>query len=105
MTWEKNSWKYGLFFLLGAAVLGGCKGGIKISGQMPPEVMIAEAPPMATVTKVSIQDRVIVSGNIDPYKSRNLGFSSSEKITAIEVVEGERVTKGRVLARIDTSKG
>ena len=58
----------------------------------------------ATVKLVSIQEHVTVSGNIEPWRSRNLSFSSLEKITDIEVEEGDHVTKGTVLARIDTSR-
>ena len=108
MTGRKKIWKRGLFILLAAAVLGGCKKETKVFDTIPPGGTLEggthiEGPPGTMVKRVSIQDRVVVSGNIAAYKSRSLNFSSTEKITAIEVKEGDWVTKGRVLARVDTS--
>lgn len=55
------------------------------------------------VKRVSVQEKVTVSGNIGPVRNRFLGFSIMGKITAIEVSEGQHVTKGTIMARIDAS--
>ena len=42
------------------------------------------------------------SGNVDVSSERNLAFGSSGKIDKIYVTEGDKVTKGDVLAKLDT---
>ena len=57
----------------------------------------------AIVEKIIIRESVTVTGNIAPLKSRELGFFNNGKITEINVTEGEKVSEGTILARIDTS--
>ncbi len=56
-----------------------------------------------TVEKMVIQESVTVSGNIQPMQVRELGFSSDGKITEVSVAEGDYVTEGTLLAKIDAS--
>ena len=56
-----------------------------------------------TVERISTRESVTVSGNIAAYRSRNLGFSSSERITSIDTAEGRWVPAGTILARVDAS--
>ncbi|MBI9107424.1 MAG: HlyD family efflux transporter periplasmic adaptor subunit [Spirochaetales bacterium] len=57
----------------------------------------------AMVERIIIQESVTVCSNIEPLKSRELGFFSDAKITEINAEEGDRVDEGTILARIDTS--
>lgn len=57
----------------------------------------------AFVEKQIIRESVTVTGNIEPLKSRELGFFNNGKITEINVSEGDKVVEGTTLARIDTS--
>lgn len=69
-----------------------------------PEGAMAESTEqVATVERMSFRERVEVSGNIGPYRMRNLSFPSPGKISAIYVEEGDWVQKGSVMASLDTS--
>jgi len=89
---------FAIFLVLAVSFSSGCKLGGKDVAKGS-----SVFPLTTTVTRVSIQEQVTVSGNIGPVRSRNLGFSSTGKITAIDVSEGMKVSKGTILARIDTS--
>lgn len=99
MRKTKTLLRPGVLLITGMLLLMGCR-----NTESLPEGAVLPAAAATAVKRVSIQERVTVSGNIGPCRSRNLGFSSAEKITAIEVEEGARVTEGTVLARIDTSR-
>lgn len=76
-----------------------------LSGCAEATVQDADPGPMATavVERLSVRDSVSVSGNIEPYRSRNLGFSSPGRITSIDTAEGRLVSAGTILARVDAS--
>ena len=57
-----------------------------------------------TVEQITVRDRVTVTGNIAPYRQRNLGFSSNGRIAEIETAEGRRVSRGTPLARLETAR-
>jgi HlyD family secretion protein len=49
------------------------------------------------------QDRLALYGNVD-LRQVELSFNNSERIAEVLVQEGDRVTRGQVLARLDTSR-
>ena len=67
------------------------------------EVELPAAGQTAAAEKIVIQDSVTVTGNIEPLKVRELGFSDNGRITAITVNEGDSVETGTILAKIDAS--
>jgi len=48
-------------------------------------------------------DRLLLYGNVD-LRQVELAFNNSERIAEVLVQEGDRVTRGQVLARLDTSR-
>jgi HlyD family secretion protein len=48
-------------------------------------------------------DRLILYGNVD-LRQVDLAFNNSERIAEVLVQEGDKVTRGQVLARLDTSR-
>jgi len=62
--------------------------------------------PTTTTAKASVgeyETTVQASGTITPSREEELSFSSSGEVTAVPVAAGDRVHKGDVLARIDTT--
>ena len=57
----------------------------------------------ATVSRGVVQSTVSGSGNLEAAKQVELNFGASGEVTAIEVKAGQHVSKGQVLARIDSS--
>jgi multidrug efflux pump subunit AcrA (membrane-fusion protein) len=55
----------------------------------------------ATAQQGVVQSTVSGSGNIQAASQLNLGFKTSGSITQIYVTEGQRVTKGKLLATLD----
>jgi HlyD family secretion protein len=55
------------------------------------------------VTKGSITETVSVTGNTTPISSVSLGFGNSGTITQVNSAVGNKVGKGQVLARLDSS--
>ena len=49
------------------------------------------------------QDRLVLYGNVD-LRQVDLAFNNSERITEVLVQEGAKVTRGEILARLDTSR-
>jgi HlyD family secretion protein len=49
------------------------------------------------------QNRLLLYGNVD-LREVDLAFNNSERITEVLVQEGAKVTRGQVLARLDTSR-
>jgi membrane fusion protein PltH len=49
------------------------------------------------------QDRLLLYGNVD-LRQVDLAFNNSERIAEVLVQEGARITRGQVLARLDTSR-
>ncbi len=48
-------------------------------------------------------DQLNIHGNVD-LRQVDLPFNDNERISAVLVEEGDRVKKGQVLARLDTSR-
>jgi multidrug efflux pump subunit AcrA (membrane-fusion protein) len=57
----------------------------------------------ATVGKGVVQSTVSGNGTLEPSQKVELGFGASGEVTAIRVKAGQKVTKGEVLAEIDSS--
>ena len=57
----------------------------------------------AKVGKGVVQSTVSGNGTLEPAQKVELGFGASGEVTAIEVKAGEKVTKGQVLAQVDSS--
>lgn len=57
----------------------------------------------ATVSRGVVQSTVSGSGNLEAAKQVELNFGASGEVTAIDVKAGQHVSKGQVLARIDSS--
>jgi multidrug efflux pump subunit AcrA (membrane-fusion protein) len=57
----------------------------------------------ATVGKGVVQSTVSGNGTLEPAQKLELSFGASGEVTAIDVKAGETVTKGEVLAEVDSS--
>ena len=57
----------------------------------------------ATVSRSVVQSTVSGSGSLEAAKQVELNFGASGEITAVDVKAGEHVSKGQILARIDSS--
>jgi multidrug efflux pump subunit AcrA (membrane-fusion protein) len=56
-----------------------------------------------TVGKGVVQSTVSGNGTLEPAQKVELSFGASGEVTAIDVKSGEKVTKGQVLASVDSS--
>ncbi len=99
MNMKRQGLQGGMFLLLFTILMSCGK-----SGEGEKSALGGPAEQKAVVSRERIEESVTVSGNIAPYRSRDLGFSSDGKITGIYIEEGEKAPKGKVLARIDTSR-
>src|SRR6478735_6761155 len=66
----------------------------------------ASAQPQArtlTVTRGTVQQTVSASGTLEPTTEADLSFQSAGTVNSVGVSVGQQVTKGEVLASIDTS--
>ena len=57
----------------------------------------------ATVSRSVVQSTVSGSGSLEAARQVELNFGASGEVTAVDVKAGEHVSKGQVLARIDSS--
>ncbi len=55
----------------------------------------------ATATMGTVQATVTATGNVASGQTENLGFGTGGTVTAIDVVAGQKVAAGQVLAQID----
>jgi RND family efflux transporter MFP subunit len=80
------------------ALLAGC------SKEAPPKAAVSEAAvPVrsAVVAQSAGEGRLAVSGTVRVQRETALAFNTGGRIAAINVREGDRVSKGQVLARLD----
>lgn len=61
----------------------------------------ATEPTTYTVTASTMKDTVTASGTVEPRHSADLDFEVSGTVTGVYVAEGDRVSKGQALARVD----
>lgn len=77
------------------------------SGQVvppPQQAKIHEVPVQQIILQSSHQQQRIVYGNVEATSQSNLGFELSGKVTNILVDEGDILSKGTVLAELDTKR-
>lgn len=67
------------------------------------EESAAVEPTTATVSAETVQETVAASGTLAAARSADLDFEVSGTVTRVYVAEGDKVTKGQALARIDDS--
>jgi len=60
-------------------------------------------PQLVEVTRGDIMVSVSADGNLSLIRDRKLAFGTSGTITEIDVEQGDPVTEGQVLARLDTT--
>ena len=58
---------------------------------------------MVAVTAGNMSQTVSTTGTLAPADTQNLNFSTSGQVTAVNVKAGQQVTKGTVLATIDSA--
>ncbi len=58
---------------------------------------------VATVTKGDVVDSVVLSGRTASASAVKLGFADQGRVSGVYVKEGDKVSKGQLLASIDTS--
>jgi HlyD family secretion protein len=84
--------------LAAAVVLGGCaKSGPQQRGPMALDVEVAQAQRRDIATYLSLD------GQIAPLEDSTLSFQQSGPVTAVYVNQGDRVSAGQLLAKIDDS--
>jgi len=98
-----------LFLLVLIGVIGGLSGTIKAGKErMTEEKMAAVAKErvpvnvvLLNVTPTTIHDRINLPGVIEPWEKLNVMSKINGTVLKIEVSEGETVSKGQVIARLD----
>jgi multidrug efflux pump subunit AcrA (membrane-fusion protein) len=67
---------------------------------------IAQAEPAAatTIAPVNVGDRIMVDGRVVPQRTADLAFAATGVISEVVVAEGEQVTAGAVLARLNAEQ-
>jgi len=81
--------RYKIFFLVGLLILGAITVGFGLG--------------RIGRNSDKNQNRLVLYGNVD-LRQINLSFNDSERIAEVLVQEGARVTRGQILARLDTSR-
>jgi RND family efflux transporter MFP subunit len=86
-----------------ALVFSGCGGGggSKQSAAAGPPPLVVD---VAKVTRQDISTHIALDGQIAPLQQASLGTPESGTISAVLVNEGDRVSKGQVLAKLDASQ-
>jgi multidrug efflux pump subunit AcrA (membrane-fusion protein) len=86
--------------VLGAALVGaGVASYLVVAGTSAP----AAEPRTATVQRGVVLSTTSATGTLQAAKALNVGFTSAGTITSIAVKPGERVAKGQLLGRIDST--
>jgi multidrug efflux pump subunit AcrA (membrane-fusion protein) len=87
--------------LLAVATVGAVIAAVLVVGGSSSGAQVSER--TVTVSKGVIQTVVSGSGNLAPSKQQDVDFATSGKVTKIYVHEGERLDKGDLIARVDSS--
>jgi multidrug efflux pump subunit AcrA (membrane-fusion protein) len=69
-----------------------------------PAAPAAAAVNAATVSMGNVRAAVTGTGTVVPAQQQNLGFGEAGTLAEVDVKVGDRVTKGQVLARLDTTQ-
>jgi HlyD family secretion protein len=64
---------------------------------------VAPSATAATATRANVVDAVVLSGRTQSASAVTLGFADQGRIAYVPVAEGDKVTAGQVLAKLDTS--
>jgi HlyD family secretion protein len=80
-------------------MLAGCGGGSK-APQGPPPLAVDEA----SAKRQDISTSIVLDGQIAPLQQSTLSSTQSGTVTAVLVNEGDRVSKGQLLAQLDDSQ-
>ena len=83
--------------VLAASFMAGCAGKQQQTAQPP---LAVDAQP---VTRQDIATYIQLDGQITPLQQSNLSLPQSGTLSAVYVTEGDRVTRGELLAKIDDS--
>jgi multidrug efflux pump subunit AcrA (membrane-fusion protein) len=86
-------------FALGITVAG-CGGGGKTAQKGPPPLAVD----VATAKRQDIATTIVLDGQITPLQQSTLSSTQSGTVTEVLVNEGDRVTKGELLAKLDDSQ-
>ena len=87
-------------FALAAVLVSGCGGGQKKGPAGPPPLAVD----VAKASQRDISTSITLDGQIAPLQEATLSTPQSGTITAIYVNEGDRVSKGQLLAKLDDSQ-
>ncbi|GAB3919911.1 RND transporter [Microlunatus endophyticus] len=96
---RKRRW----FFVVGGGVLVLAVAGAAIYWQLRPDSTAAATTQWVSVSTQTLKQTVSASGTIEPAQDKDVTFSSSGTVTAVDVEVGDKVTKGQKLATIDNS--
>jgi HlyD family secretion protein len=80
--------------------VAGCGGGGKTAQQGPPPLAVD----VAMAKRQDIATTIVLDGQITPLQQSTLSSTQSGTVTAVLVNEGDRVTKGELLAKLDDSQ-
>ena len=99
-TQKRNRWLSGWRLALGVALVAAAGWGIKAVYFKPasaPQVITAE------VTVDDIEDTVLASGTIEASQEVSVGAQVSGQIKRLHVALGDQVSKGQLVAEIDST--
>lgn len=99
-TMKRNRWLSGWRLAVGVALVAAAGWGIKLVYFKPPstpQVITAEA------VMDDIEDTVLASGTIEASQEVSVGAQVSGQIKRLHVALGDRVTKGQLVAEIDST--
>ena len=88
------------WFAVVALVATGCGGGQKKGPQGPPPLAVDVAHAMSK----TIATTIVLDGQVAPLQESTLSTPESGTLLAVYVNEGDRVTKGELLAKLDDSQ-
>jgi multidrug resistance efflux pump len=95
----RNVLAFAAVTLAALLLLAGCKGG----GRHGRQTSQAGAIPTATAKPGTVHPSLTISGIIAPFQNVMLTNALSEPASAVNVNEGDRVSRGEVIATLDTS--
>jgi multidrug efflux pump subunit AcrA (membrane-fusion protein) len=92
-----------LIAVAAAIVVLGTVLGVWLSGGSSASSPLVVTTQVVKVTTGTMKQTVSASGTIEPASTADLDFGTSGKVTAVDVVTGQTVTDGEVLATVDSS--
>jgi HlyD family secretion protein len=92
----KTKWKVVIGLVLAVVAIGGTVASVRWSRSAQVTVQTA------TVTRVDLTSIVTASGEVKPRTYTNLGANAQGRIMELTVKEGDRVSRGQIVARIES---